>query len=655
MMIPAMLPQTRIPRSALQGAVVPITAVVFALAGSVLRVATAHERWSADVWLAGLTLTGAPVVWRTLRRVATGHFATDVVATLAIVTALLLREPLAGLIVVLMQTGGEALERFAEGRASRAVRALEEQAPRIAHRLIDGHAKDIPVDVVCVGDTLLVRPGEMLPCDGVVVGGRSLVDAASLTGEPMPINAEHGTRLLSGMLNRDGALVMRATAIARESQYARIVELVRSAEAAKAPLQRLADRYAAWFTPVTLIVCVASWIASGDATRALAVLVVATPCPLILATPVAIIGGINRAASRQIIVRTGAALERLDQVDTAVFDKTGTLTLGEPTVVQVVAEPPYSDRDVLRFAAALEQHSGHLLARPVVEAARALGTVLPVPTQVREAAGQGVTGDVEGHRIAVGGRNYVRSATGRRNGTTRLNGGARGLRAFVAIDGVVAGTVEYADRVRSAARPLLRTLQQLGVRRTLMLSGDSQANASDVAATLGIDQALGELLPADKVARVAALREEGARVLMVGDGTNDAPALEHAHVGIALAGHGGGITAEAADVVILVDDLSRVGEAVAVAQRTMRIARQSIWAGLSLSAVAMLFAAAGAIAPIMGALLQEVIDVAVILNALRASAGPLRPPSSSDSLISVNAGEVQAPRASPPQRHEKWA
>lgn len=617
-----MLALIRNARSATQGTVVPIAAVTFALAGSVLRVDTAHERWGTCVWLTGLAVTGAPVVWRTLRRIATGHFATDVVATLAIVTALLLREPLAGLIVVLMQTGGEALERFAEGRASRAVRALEEQAPRIAHRLIDGHAEDIPVDVVCVGDELLVRPGEMIACDGVVAGGRSLVDGSRLTGEPMPIDAQSGTRLLSGMLNRDGALVMRATAVARESQYARIVELVRSAEATKAPLQRLADRYAVWFTPITLIVCVASWIASDDVTRALAVLVVATPCPLILATPVAIIGGINRAASRQIIVRTGAALERLDQVDTAVFDKTGTLTLGQPMVARVCAQPTYSDQDVLRFAAAVEQHSGHLLARPVVEAARALGSVLPVPTQVREAAGQGVTGDVEGHRIAVGGRSYMRSAIDARNVATQLDDGAGGLRAFVAIDGVLAGTVEYADRVRDAARPMLRTLQQLGVRRTLMLSGDSQANAGVVAAAIGIDQALGELLPADKVAHVAALRDGGARVLMVGDGTNDAPALEQAHVGIALAGHGGGITAEAADIVIVVDDLARVGEAVAIAQRTMRIARQSIWVGLSLSGAAMLFAAAGAIAPVMGALLQELIDVAVILNALRASAVP---------------------------------
>ena len=617
----------RIPGSAKQAAALPIAAVVFAVAGSALRVAVADTRWGDGVWLMGLAVTGTPVIWRTARQVAAGRFATDVVAMLAIVAALLLREPLAGLIVVLMQTGGEALERFAEGRASRAVQKLADEAPRIAHRLTADGTEDLPVDAIRVGDELLVRPGEMIPCDGVVLEGHSLVDASRLTGEPIPIGAEKGTRLLSGMLNRDGALVVRATTVARESQYARIVELVRSAEATKAPLQRLADRYAVWFTPITLIVCAASWIASGDATRALAVLVVATPCPLILATPVAIIGGINRAASLQIIVRTGGALERLDHVDTAVFDKTGTLTVGQPSVARVVPVAPFTESGVLRLAGAVEQHSGHLLARPVVEAARALGATLPAPTQIREAAGEGVTGEVEGHRVSVGGRRYALSAIGRPNGAGPPDDAPPGLRAYIAIDGALAGIVEYADRVRHTAAPMLKRLRELGVRRTIMLSGDSQANASAVAATIGVDQALGDLLPAEKVAQVAALTHGGARVLMVGDGTNDAPALEHAHVGIALAGHGGGITAEAADIVILVDDLARVAEALAIGQRTMRIARQSIWAGLLLSGVAMIFAAAGMIKPVIGALLQEVIDVAVILNALRASVGNARRPS----------------------------
>lgn len=615
--MPSESSRRRLPRAI----ALPLTAVVFAVAGLVVRVAIPDARWGERAWLAGLAITGAPVVWRTMRHLVAGHFATDVVATLAIVTSLVLQQPLAGLIVVLMQTGGEALERYAEGRASRAVRALEEQAPRTAHRMIDGHIQDLAVDSIEVGDQLLVRPGELIPCDATIVEGQSLIDASRLTGEPLPIDAKNGTRLLSGMLNGEGSLIVRATAIARESQYARIVELVRSAEATKAPLQRLADRYAVWFTPVTLVVSIASWLLSGDPTRALAVLVVATPCPLILATPVAIIGGINRAASRQIVVRNGGALERLERVDVAVFDKTGTLTIGQPTVARVIARAPFSEREVLRLAAAVEQHSGHRLARPVVEAAMALGGQLPAPIRVHEAAGQGVTGEVDGHRVVVGGRGFVEASLATANGADPDSGGA-GLRAYVAVDGALAGTLEYADRLRPSASTVIEDLRRLGVRRTLLLSGDSQVNSTAVAHAVGIDEALGDLLPTDKVARVAALSQPGTRVLMVGDGTNDAPALERADVGIALAGHGGGIATEAADVVVLIDDLARVAEAVAIGQRTMRIAKQSIWVGLALSGTAMLFAAGGAIAPVIGALLQEGIDVAVILNALRASAPP---------------------------------
>lgn len=600
-------------------ALIPAVATAFALGGAAVAVAAPGRPWGRLTWLIGLIVTGLPVLWQTLRSVARGHFATDIVAMLAIAAAIALREPLAGLIVVVMQTGGEALERYAEGRASRAVRALEEQAPRIAHRLRADHVEDLPVDAVEVGDELLVRPGEMVPCDGVVVRGRSVADPSRLTGEPTPLDVAPGVALMSGTLNGDGSFVLRATALSRESQYARIVELVKSAEASKAPLQRLADRYAVWFTPVTLFVCAVSWFVSGDATRVLAVLVVATPCPLILATPIAIIGGVNRAASRQIIVRTGGALEQLDGVSIAVLDKTGTLTVGEPRVSEVTAVPPHDERSVLRLAAALEQHSGHLLARPVVEAALALGGPLPAPRAVQEAAGRGVSGEVQGRLVSVGSRGYALDTLRLPALPASFDDGATALRAYVTVDGRLAGVVEYADQLRPGAGTLVRSLRRLGIRRTVLLSGDDAPNVRAVADAVGIDEAVGDLLPAEKVERVAALAGEG-RVLMVGDGTNDAPALAQADVGIALAGHGGGITAEAADIVVLIDDLSRVSEAIAIGRRTMRIARQSIWVGLSLSGIAMVFAAAGAIPPVMGALLQEGIDVAVILNALRASA-----------------------------------
>jgi len=544
---------------------------------------------------------------------------------LAIVTALILREPLAGLIVVLMQTGGEALERYAQGRASEAVRELEAAAPRVAHRMVAGEVDDVPAELVRVGDDLLLRPGELLACDAVVLEGSSHVDASRITGEPVPVSAHPGIRLLSGSLNIEGPLTVRATAAASESQYARIVELVRTAQGSKSPLQRLADRYAIWFTPLTLAVCAGTYLLSGDATRVLAVLVVATPCPLILATPVAVVGGINRAARRGIIFRHGTALEQLGRVTIAVFDKTGTLTIGRPKVARVLALHPFAETGVLRLAGAIEHGSGHLLARTVVQETVERGIVLPPATNVAEAPGQGVSGEVEGHSVTVGGWSFVvkrhPAAEPALRGLLAQTPGAE-LRAYVAVDGQGAGLIEYADRLRPELAGFIPELRRLGVTRIVLLSGDDQANATAVGKAVGIDEAHGDLLPEAKVAYVQSLMKEGQRVLMVGDGTNDAPALSTATVGIALAAGGGGISAEAADAVILADDPTRVAEAMKISRRTLHLARQSIWVGLGLSSAAMVVASFGYIPPVAGALLQEAIDVAVILNALRAAFPP---------------------------------
>ncbi len=603
--------------------VLPLATLFVIGMGAAARAGTngvAASRW---VWLGGLVVVGAPVVWRTLRGALGGHFATDVVAMLAIVGAVAVGQPLAGLVIVLMQTGGEALEHYAEGRASRAIRELEAAAPRTAHRLNGGGVADITVDDIQVGDLLLVRAGELVPCDGIVTDGHSPVDASRLTGEPMPVSAEPGVALMSGSVNGDGALTMRATALAKESQYARIVDLVRHAQASKSPLQRVADRYAVWFTPTTLIVCTAAYFDTHDWVRVLAVLVVATPCPLILATPIAIIGGINAAARRMVIVRNGGALEQLSRVNTAIFDKTGTLTVGTPAVSRVVPAPGFTEDEVLRLAGAVEQGSSHLLARTVVhEAERRLGG-LPTARHLRETPGRGLVGDVDGREVAVGARTYILERPGvSLESVAALEHGGSGLRAYVAVDGRLAGIVEYADRLRPGIAGVFTDLARLGIHRTVLLSGDHTPNARQVAREVGISEVHGDLLPEDKVAVVNRLSHEGARVVMVGDGINDAPALTAADVGIALAGHGGGITAEAADVVILVDEPARVVEAIRIGQRTLRVARQSIWAGLGLSAVAMVFAAQGYIVPTVGALLQEAIDVAVILNALRTSSSP---------------------------------
>ena len=600
--------------------VLPAVALLLLAAGGVVRIVAGAG--PADlVWDVSLIATGAPIVWRTLRAAKEGKFATDIVASFAIVGAAVLSQPLAGLVIVLMQSGGEALERYAEGRASAAVRALEEAAPRIAHRVSGAKVEDVPVGDIAVGDILLVRPGDLVPCDGVVTEGRSDLNVAALTGEATPVEALPGTHVMSGTLNGAGVFRLRASALASESQYARIVELVRTAQASKAPLQRLADRYAVWFTPATVLACAAAWFATHDALRVLAILVVATPCPLILAAPVAIIGGINRAARSQIIMRHGAALERLSAVTVAVFDKTGTVTVGRPRVREVKPAGGFLADDVLRYAAALEQGSSHLLARVIVERAESVpGLSIPQATAHLESPGQGVVGTVEGHEVHVGSRAFVlphgRCDAGE---LLRLEGDDIALRAYVSIDNRLAGVIDYADELRPELSRVLDRMRHGGIGRVMLLSGDHAPNVRAIAARAGMSEAEGDLLPAAKAAVVARLRANGEVVMMVGDGTNDAPALSSADVGVALAGHGGGITAEAADVIILVDSLDRVTQALEIGRRTMRIARQSIVAGLGLSAVAMVAAGFGYIPPAIGALLQEAIDVAVILNAVRTS------------------------------------
>jgi len=601
----------------------PAAALAFLVIGALLWLlptATGRPEWHTLVWYAGLVVTGLPVVLQTLRGMLRGEFAADVVAMLAILGAILLQQPLAGLLVVLMQTGGEALDAYAVARASSAVKALEADAPRVAHRVMDGVVHDIEATDIAPGDELLVRPGELVPCDGTVLTGTSLVDTSRLTGEPLPVRAGPGATLLSGSVNQEGALTLRAIRTSQDSQYAQIVELVRTAQASKSPLQRTADQWAVWFTPLTLGACLAAWLISHDWTRVLAVLVVATPCPLILAAPVAIIGGINRAARRSIIVRHGGALEALAKAQVAVFDKTGTLTVGQPRVSRVVVDDGLSEDEALAMAAAVEQGSGHLLARVVVAEAATRGVATTMASDLLETAGRGIAGRVQGALVAVGSPDYVRDripAVAAR--LVAMEATADGLRAYVASEGGALARIEFADELRAELGAMFSGLAALGIRDAILLSGDKQANVARIAAEVGITQFAGDLSASDKVDRVNALQQSGRRVLMVGDGTNDAPSLTAASVGIALAGHGGGVVAEAADVVLLVDDPGRVVEAVVIGRRALRIARQSIGVGLGLSLVGMMFAAAGLLTPVAGALAQEVIDVAVILNALRAS------------------------------------
>ena len=619
-----------------------ITAIV---AG--LLLGSANARTANSVMLVALVVTGIPVVFRTLVDVRRGQWATDLIATLAIVTAAIVREPLAGLVIVLMRSGGELLERRAAGRASAALRELEAASPRIAHRLRGTGESEIADDVaagdVVPGDRLLIRAGDLVPCDAVVLSGHSLVDTSRLTGEPLPKQATRGTTLHSGAANGHGVLVVRATARASESEYAKIVELVRSAQSSRAPLARLADRYAVWFTPLTILVCVAAYLVSHDWKRVLAVLVVATPCPLILAVPVAMIGGVNRAARRKIIVRSGNALESLSTIDTAVFDKTGTLTIGRPVVREVRTMPGFERDQVLRLSAAVDEGSSHLLARSLVEEARTRLGELPSAHEHVQSPGRGIAGVVDGHRVAVGGRAYVAEQVAKdERALATVDGNGLGLRAYVAIDGHLAGVIEYADRERPGLREILDELDDLGVHRRILLSGDHVPNVHALAYEIGITDARGDLMPDDKARIVRELEEGGASVAMVGDGVNDAPALSTARVGIALAATGGGISAEAADVVLLSDDLRGVPLSIRIARRTLLVARQSIWLGLGLSGLAMAAAFAGRIPPTAGAILQEVIDIISIVNALRASGGPVR---------AVTVGKTLTPVPRSPDAH----
>jgi heavy metal translocating P-type ATPase len=603
-------------RSVRSLAVRPALAILFLLAGALAPAAVGGLAARQLIWAAGLVLLGAPLVWRTAVGIFRGQLAADVVASLALVGAIGLNQPAVGLVIVLMQTGGEALEQAAAARASRAVAELEAEAPRVAHVEKGSTVIDIPVAQVAIGDRLLVRPGEMIPCDGIVRDSRTSLDTSRITGEPLPRQVVPGDAVASGAINLDRPVIVEATASAAASLYQGIVELVRSAQASKAPIQRLADRAAVWFTPATLIVCGIAFLVSGDANRVLAVLVVATPCPLILAAPVAFLGGINRAARHQIVVRHGTALEQLASVDSVVFDKTGTLTVGHPVVDRVDALGSINRDDLLRLAGSVERGSGHLLARSVVTAAEALGPLAPAD-QVIESAGRGVTGMVTNQRVTVGAFTLMEEWEPEAAAGFAAAPDGPGLKAYVAVDRAAAGTVTFADRTRESARSMLEGLDALGISSRTVLSGDRTVNVLSAAAGLGISEAIGDLLPQDKVGFVARQVKRGRRVMMIGDGANDAPALAAATVGVAIAAHGGGITAEAADVVLLTDDLTRVPEAVAIARRTMRVARQSIGVGLALSLVAMGFAAAGAIVPIVGAVIQEAIDVAVIVNALR--------------------------------------
>jgi heavy metal translocating P-type ATPase len=548
----------------------------------------------------------------------------DLIALLAIIAAVLLGQALVAAVIALMLAGGRALEDYTARRAERELRRLVDRAPRFAWRYRGETLEQVPIELVQAGDRLLLRMGEVVPVDGTVLDATATLDESALTGEPLPIRRHVGEPVRSGGVNAGAPFDLRASRPAAASTYAGIVRMVEAARQSRAPFVRLADRYALALIPVTLVLAGAAWLASGDPLRALAVLVVATPCPLILAVPVAIVAGISRCAHRGILVKDGATLEALAGAQVLFFDKTGTLTDGHASVLSVESAGSYPPSRLLQWAASLAQASPHVVAQAVAQSARAQGVALAMPHDVREEPGAGLRGMVDGHAVMLGGHAYVAAATPpldwtdallRRMAYENINA------SFIAIDGAMAGAVLFADRLRLESPRALRLLRRAGIGRIVMLTGDRPATAQSIGLAAGVDEVRAGLTPSDKLAAIAQGRAAGI-TLMVGDGINDAPALAAADVGIALGARGATASSEAAGVVLLADRLDRIAEALQIARRARHIAVQGVLAGMGLSLLAMLLAAVGLLPPLIGAIVQEAIDVAVIANALRVLGSP---------------------------------
>jgi heavy metal translocating P-type ATPase len=598
-----------------------VCSIVGITIGGAMWIAGAHDA-AKVAWAVTTVIGGIPLVVDVVRSIARREPSVDFIALLAIIVSLWLHEYLAGAVIALMLSTGQALESYADRRAHRELSSLLERAPQLVHRYEDGELRTRPIDQVVLGDVLFVKTGEVVPVDGVLEGD-AVLDESALTGESRPVERPRGDLVRSGALNAGAGFDLHATSTAADSTYAGIVRLVEEAERQKAPAVRLADRYALIFVPVTLVIAGVAYAISGDPIRLLSVLVVATPCPLILAVPIAVVAGISRAAKRGIIVKGGGALETLARGKTLLFDKTGTLTSGIPQLADVETFGSVGTDELLRLAASLDQVSPHVLATAIVRAARDRDLDLSFPEDVAERYGAGIVGVVDGRKVALGKGGFVtggrplprRAREVRRR--TMMDGSSS---VFVGVDGEVAGALVIDDPIRPDTPRVIRALRRSGIQRVVMVTGDHPDVAESVGAALGVDRILSERAPEEKVEAVTAEREHGI-VIMVGDGLNDAPALAAADVGVAMGARGATASSEAADVVLVVDRLDRLVEAIAIARRSRGIAVQSVVVGMGLAFGFMGLAAIGLFGPIAGALIQEGIDVMSILNSLRAIGG----------------------------------
>ncbi len=568
---------------------------------------------TAAHWVLGLTALIATIpllvdMWHKLRG---GEYGVDILAATAIITSVILHEYWAGMIIVLMLTGGEALEDYAEKRAKTELSDLLNRKPKKTHIIKGRKTLDVAVDTVSKGDKLLIKPGEVVPVDAVILEGNASFDESSLTGEGLPVEKTVGQEILSGSINVDSAVTVRALRPAAESQYEQIIKLVRGAASSQSPFVRLADRYSIPFTIIAFVIAGGAWIMSGEVIRFLEVLVVATPCPLILGAPIALISGMSRAARHGIIVKNGSAMERLAEVRTLGFDKTGTLTQGKPVVDKIVPQKGYTKAEVLALAASLEQNSNHILAKAILNEAAKHKIKLDKIKQVREETGMGLIGMLHGHEIAIGRFSMLEARSIKVNQTNIDQ-----TSSYVIVDDKLAGIISFIDPIREEAKSTIQRLRDAGIKHFLMVTGDNSAVATAVAKTLGIDRIEANCLPADKLRAIESIEEKP--VGFIGDGVNDAPVLTASDVGIALGARGSTAASESADVVILHDDLGRVATSVKVAKRTFFIAKQSILIGIFISIGLMFIFATGKFKPVSGAIIQELVDITVILNALRA-------------------------------------
>ena len=621
---------------------IPAIAIIGLIVGTVVHYIFNDEETGQWIWFITLVIGGAPIVFETIKEMLHGRFASDIVAMLAISTAIITNEAFPGVIIVIMQSGGKALEDYAFRKATTSLDELMTRSPKIAHRKInDNEIEDVDVERIRIGDQLVIRPGDLVPVDGTIVSGNAQIDESSLTGEPLSKIKHIGEEVFSGTINTGNIFEIKAKRISEESQYSKIVKLVKKAREEKAPIQRLADKYAVWFTPITLAMCGFGWLLTQNVQTILSVLVVATPCPLIFATPVAIIGGIDKAAKRSIIVKSGSAIEQISRADAIVFDKTGTITYGVPLVEDIILldnfkknqngrNINYSKDDILFKAASLEQMSSHPSAQSITRAGKEKFNSFPLPTSFHESSGSGVEGYVTGEHIMVGSYNYIESQFNANTNYDTINSNRDLLKtitdfqkrgkmvALVNINGTNAGIITFTDKIRDGVATMIQDLKKKGMKETIMLTGDSLDNAKSIANQIGVDNYKYDLLPEDKVNEVKKLREKFKDIIMIGDGINDAPALATATVGIAMGAKGTAISAEAADVVLLVDDVTKVSDVIHIGKETIKVAKQSIFFGMGISFLLMIFASFGLILPSVGALFQEALDIGVILNALRA-------------------------------------